>query len=277
MKRKLASLPIALALAACGVAAQGDDAETDLIAGIWEGRKVDGRYQTTEPWGPFEIVRAADGSLSATYLGSRLGQRDLPMYDVRLEVDRFHLKMNRWGGAVLDARLDPTKGLVGTLKHHGMTEDLELQRIPKRSDADVLALLESGGIAGAPPYQSEWMSVLIHHGPEAAHRVYLAVRAAHPERQLWGPSAVNGLGYELINQNKTAQAVEVFKLNALAYPEDANSFDSLGEGYLRNGDRQLAIDAFRKALSLGPRPQVKENSIQLLKELGVDVYRDDDP
>ena len=102
-----------------------------------------------------------------------------------------------------------------------------------------------------------------------------AVRAEYPERRLWGPSAVNRYGYELVNRNQTAQAVEVFKLNALAYPDDANSFDSLGEGYLRNGERELAIEAFRQALALNPRPQVKDNSIQLLGELGVDVYRDD--
>ncbi len=266
---------IAVAAGAYGAVARGNGAEADdPIAGIWEGRKVDGRYQTTEPWGPFRIERAADGSLSATYLGGRLGQRDLEMYDVRLDGDRFHLKMNRWGGAVLDARLDPDKGLVGTLRHHGMTEDLELERIPNRSVKDVEALLESGGIAEAPPYQSEWMSLLIHRGPDIARRIYETVRAEHPERQLWGPSAVNDYGYELINRNQTTQAVEVFKLNALAYPDDANTYDSLGEGYLRNGDRELAIEALRKALALNPKPEVKDNSIKLLKELGVDVYRD---
>ncbi len=274
MTTKLAIL-IAAATCACGAVARGNDAApADPIAGIWEGRKVDGRYHTTEPWGPFLIERNDDGSLSATYLGSRLGQRDLEMYDVGLKGDRFHLKMNRWGGAVLDARLDSDKGLAGTLKHHGMTEDLELERIPNRSDQDIEALYAAGKIAAAPPYQSEWMSVLIHRGPDVARRIYQAVRTTYPERQLWGPSAVNGYGYELINQNQTARAVEVFKLNALAYPDNANTFDSLGEGYLRNGDRELAIEAFRKALALKPRPEVKDNSIKLLRELGVDVYRD---
>ncbi len=266
---------IAVALGACGAVARGTDSEADdPLAGVWEGRKVDGRYQTTEPWGPFQIERAADGSLSATYLGSRLGQRDLPMYDVSLDGDRFHLKMNRWGSAVLDARLDPGKGLVGTLRHHGMTEDLQLERIPNRSHKDIQALYASGKIAAAPPYQSEWMSVLIHQGPGAARLIFEAIRAEHPDRQLWGPSAVNGYGYELINQNKTARAVEVFRLNTLAYPDDANSFDSLGEAYLRNGDRESAIETLRQALALNPRPQVKANSIKLLRELGVDVYRD---
>ena len=245
----------------------------DPIVGIWEGRKVDGRSQTTEPWGPFAIERQADGSLAAEYLGSRLGQRDQPMHEVRLEGRRFQLHMNRWGGAILEAELIPGQGLVGELRHHGMVEDLQLERIANRSHRDILKLLESGGIVDAPPYQSEIVSVMIHHGADAARRIYEVVNAHQPERQLWGPSVVNTLGYELLNANRTAEAVEIFQLNALAYPEDANAFDSLGEGYLRNGDRQLAIDALRKSLTLRPRPDVRNNSIQLLKELGVDVYQ----
>ncbi len=64
-----------------------------------------------------------------------------------------------------------------------------------------------------------------------------------------------------------------FKLNALAYADDANSFDSLGEGYLRNGDRELAIDALQKSLSLNPPQNVLQNSIKLLKELGIDYEK----
>ncbi len=246
----------------------------DPIVGLWEGRKLDGRSQTTEPWGPFEIARNADGSLSATYLGSRLGQRDQPMYEARLESRRFHLKMNRRGGAVLEAELIPGQGLVGELRHHGMVEDLHLERIPSRSDKDILTLLEAGEITTAPPYQSEIVSLMVHHGPAVARRIHQAVVAEDPERRLWGPSAVTTLGYELLNANRTAEAVAVLELNVLAYPEDANSFDSLGEALLRNGDRQSAIEALRRALTLSPRPEVRRNSMRLLEELGVDLYNE---
>ena len=261
-----------IVLAILAVALHAAPPSDDPIVGLWEGRKLDARSQTTEPWGPFEIERRSDGSLAATYLGSRLGQRDQPMSDVRLEGRRLHLRMSRAGGAVLEAELIPGQGLLGELRHHGMVEDLHLERIAKRSDEDILALLASGKIAAAPPYQSEILSVMIHHGPEVARRIYEAVTAEDAERRLWGPSAVNTLAYELLNAGRTAEAVAIFQLNALAYPDDANSFDSLGEGYLRNGDRQLAIDALRKALSLRPRPEVRENSMRLLRELGVDIY-----
>jgi len=38
-------------------------------------------------------------------------------------------------------------------------------------------------------------------------------------------------------------------------------------------DRELAIKALKKSLSMNPPPNVRQNSIKLLKELGVD-YED---
>ena len=56
----------------------------------------------------------------------------------------------------------------------------------------------------------------------------------------------------------------------LAYPDDPNSYDSLGEGYMSNGNQELAIEAFKKSLSMNPAANVRANSIKLLKELGVE-------
>ncbi len=251
-----------LATSSAAVCAASDD---DPIVGLWEGRKLDARAQVTEPWGPFLIQREDDGSLTVTYLDSRFGRRDQAMRHVRFDGDRLSFKMG--SGAVLEALL--RRGtLSGMLSHHGLEEDLELERIPNRSDRDIMTLLEDGRLSEAPPMQSELMSVLVHQGPDNARRLFEAVQSQDPDRQLWGPSAVNAYGYELLNQNQTALAVEVLRLNVAAYPQAANSFDSLGEAYLRNGDRELAIEALRHALSLHPRPEVRNNSLELLRELG---------
>ena len=71
----------------------------------------------------------------------------------------------------------------------------------------------------------------------------------------------------------TSEAVAVLELNTLAYAADPNSFDSLSEGYLRNEDRELAIKALKKSLSMNPPQNVRQNSIKLIKELGID-YED---
>ena len=56
----------------------------------------------------------------------------------------------------------------------------------------------------------------------------------------------------------------MFKLNVLAYPESANTYDSLGEAYMVNGDKELAIQNYNRSLELNPDNQ---NAVEMLKKL----------
>ena len=47
-------------------------------------------------------------------------------------------------------------------------------------------------------------------------------------------------------------------------PRSANAFDSLGEAYRAQGDRELAIRSYEKALELDPNMR---SAIEALKEL----------
>lgn len=84
---------------------------------------------------------------------------------------------------------------------------------------------------------------------------------------------LNNYGYQLLFAGKTAEAVAVFEANAEKHPNDPNVWDSLGEGYVNNGDKEKAVKALKKSLSMNPPPNVKANSIKLLKQLGVE-YKD---
>jgi CubicO group peptidase (beta-lactamase class C family) len=64
---------------------------------------------------------------------------------------------------------------------------------------------------------------------------------------------LNVLGYRLLQANKLAEAIEIFKLNVEAYPQSANAYDSLGEAYMRHGDKDLAITNYKKSLELNPK------------------------
>ncbi len=60
------------------------------------------------------------------------------------------------------------------------------------------------------------------------------------------------LGYQLMSMNRLELAIEVFKINTQLHPEHFNTFDSLGEAYLRNGNEQLGIKNYEKSLELNP-------------------------
>ncbi len=56
----------------------------------------------------------------------------------------------------------------------------------------------------------------------------------------------------------------MFKLNVFAFPKSANAFDSLGEAYLEVGNRDLAIENYKKSLLLNPE---NKNAEEVLKRL----------
>lgn len=72
------------------------------------------------------------------------------------------------------------------------------------------------------------------------------------------------VAYDLIEANLPEEALKVFVLNAAEYPEASNAFDSLGETYLKLGERNLAIENYRKAVQIDPNFQ---NSVKVLSEL----------
>ena len=62
---------------------------------------------------------------------------------------------------------------------------------------------------------------------------------------------VNQLGYQLMGQKKLDEAISAFQRNVELYPDSANVYDSLGEGYENAGKLDLAIQYTEKAITIG--------------------------
>jgi tetratricopeptide (TPR) repeat protein len=75
---------------------------------------------------------------------------------------------------------------------------------------------------------------------------------------------LNDLGYQYIKKNNFDAALEVFKINAILYPETSNVFDSMGEAYFLKKDTVNAIVSFKKALSINPE---NKSSKRFLKKI----------
>lgn len=73
-------------------------------------------------------------------------------------------------------------------------------------------------------------------------------------------SLVNSLGYRSLNAKQLNMAGQLFALNVLNYPLEANLQDSYGDYYVAIGDKQHAIERFRKALSI---QEIAETRIKL--------------
>ena len=75
---------------------------------------------------------------------------------------------------------------------------------------------------------------------------------------------LNNAGYILLGQEKVKEAIEVFKTNVKLYPESSNVYDSLGEAYMKDGNKGLAIKNYEKSLELDPE---NDNAKKMLEEL----------
>jgi tetratricopeptide (TPR) repeat protein len=76
---------------------------------------------------------------------------------------------------------------------------------------------------------------------------------------------VNSLGYELLAAGRLDQSIEVFKLNAAAFSQSANVWDSLGEAYRASGDREAAIRSYQKAVELDPNQRSAIEALRILR------------
>ncbi len=72
------------------------------------------------------------------------------------------------------------------------------------------------------------------------------------------------MGYQLIRQKEFKEAIRVLQLNVEAYPQSSNVYDSLGEAYMDDGDKPLAIANYEKSLQLNPK---NHGAVEMLRKL----------
>ena len=156
---------------------------------------------------------------------------------VRLVDDRHLIVLlNNAGGAKLD---EMSRNIAAIL--YGKPYDL-----PRRSTAEALA------------------KTILEKDVATAIKQYHDLKATQPDVYDFSESELNLLGYRLLGMKRVKEAIEVFKLNVEVYPLASNVYDSLGEAYMVNGDKESAIKNYKKSLELNPK---NTNALEMLKKL----------
>lgn len=78
---------------------------------------------------------------------------------------------------------------------------------------------------------------------------------------------VNQAGYTLMGSKKLEGAILLFRRNVELHPDSWNAYDSLGEAYMKNGDKDFAVKNYRKSVELN---QSNDNAVAALKKLGAE-------
>jgi tetratricopeptide (TPR) repeat protein len=118
-----------------------------------------------------------------------------------------------------------------------------------------------------PTSFAEIMRSAARRGEESAWKAFQSF-AAHPmHRYMTGEErTINRLGYALLQEKDPSSAVVLFKLNTKAYPDSANAWDSLGDGYEATNDIQGARMAYARSVELNPDNEHAKGELVKLRE-----------
>lgn len=79
---------------------------------------------------------------------------------------------------------------------------------------------------------------------------YLEIQKQDSTSILINEREFNSLGYKLLRDKEYQNAIDMFKMNVVLYPESSNVYDSLADAYVRHGDSLQAFNNYKKALKL---------------------------
>lgn len=119
------------------------------------------------------------------------------------------------------------------------------------------------------PFIPEMERLLVEKGYEETLRYVRENLDTLKDEFIFDESAINLAGYQaLVDEINTDKAIAIFGINIEAFPNSYNVYDSMGEAYMKKGNKALAIENYKKSLAINPG---NTNGIQMLKELGEEV------
>jgi dienelactone hydrolase len=137
------------------------------------------------------------------------------------------------------------------LKHDAMALAF-LKKTPSENGAPPHFMSSSYRAAkGLPPTLDAFRAELGRQGFDRAAQVYAAM---HKDNSEFKPDegAINSWASQLISENHLSEATELSKLNVQLYPDSSSAYDGLGEAYMKSGQKELAIESYKKSLEKNP-------------------------
>jgi len=116
----------------------------------------------------------------------------------------------------------------------------------------VTTLIKTPGRAPADPLAaSAILNQLATPGQAAQVKQQLIeARRKDPKAQLWPEVSADIIGSGHLREAEIKEAIEVFQLNLLAYPDSADAHSNLADAYLKDGQKDLAKQYAEKALAM---------------------------
>jgi dienelactone hydrolase len=122
---------------------------------------------------------------------------------------------------------------------------------PKVQETNAVTLKHESAVP-APPSPQEAAALVDSRGLDAAKSAFVTGCGQDALAYCVNRDRFNTWGYNLLGQQRGKDALAVFELNAWAHPQNANTQDSLADGYTAVGDNENARKAVEHAIALAP-------------------------
>jgi len=116
------------------------------------------------------------------------------------------------------------------------------------------------------PMRDFWRNAASAAGAAEAVTIFNGLPASDRRNELFPEVQMNLIGYFHLLAGRNDAAIKLFELNTVLYPASANTYDSLGDAYLANGQNDLALRMSEKALEVLPKDASPEERKQAIRE-----------
>jgi tetratricopeptide (TPR) repeat protein len=212
----------------------GTDAGAVLGVGTVPGFSVHDELQILIECGftPYEAI--ATGTINAAKVVENMtGENNFGSIEIGKRADLLLIENN----PLKDVK--NIKGLKGVMlagKWLNKTQLDELLAVEQKTAKDVGQIIRP---------------ILEKEGTEAAIAKYHQMNTDNYFNQYYfDMSVLNLIGNNLLRNDQTDSAIEIFKLNTEEYPASSKVYDSMGKAYARAGKKELAIQYYKKSLEI---------------------------
>ena len=137
-------------------------------------------------------------------------------------------------------------------------------------DAQLMRSAESTQAAAPKPKtvtDEFWTALAAPGGVAKARQIYDDTRKKDKTTVLFPESELNQFGYQVLQEGRAKDAIVIFKMNVDEYPKSANTYDSLSDAYLADGNKEEALRYAEKAIEmLATDTQAPEEFKQQIRE-----------
>ena len=96
------------------------------------------------------------------------------------------------------------------------------------------------------------LKTMVNNNSEIALKEYYEIKENSIEKYIVSEGEFNSLAYGLLGGKRNKEAIELLKISLISFPESSNLYDSLGEIYLIDGNKEMALESYKKSVELNP-------------------------